>query len=276
MPGVSAPAPFNQEARAFMLSRTGPGIRSGWRTPKNPLGLYELISKETADGGEPSNDPKPFDTPYTIPDKDFLVRNNLIHNSHNLYGAAAGLVFGGVVAHTRRCATNRFTDTERTNISKTDMLMFSTYISFLLHQTIAEQAVKQFGPVSPAVLVRVLNQSFVHVVGLLTKFSAVDALRIEEALGYVVPDNERGASIPASIVLHQHERILKEKSKFTPTHAELIIPNEHPTTSGVRCGGHYMNFAGMSLEEQLWRRTTRVCTKLPWLFPKLLSKSTGV
>jgi hypothetical protein len=268
--------PFGREARATMLSKTGPGIRSGWRTPENPLGLYELLSAETADGGEPSNDPKPFNAPYQIPDLDFLERNNLVHQSQNPYGAAAGLVFGGVVAYTRKCSLDRFTDTERTNIFKTDMLMFSTYISFLLHQTIAQHVIEEYGPVPSSLLTRVLNQSFVPIIGLLTRFSAVDALRIEESLGYVTPDPKRGKPIPASLVLKNHKHTLNDKSFIAPTHAELVIPKENSPANSVRCGGHYMNFAGMSLEEQLWRRTTRICTKLPWLFPELLSGSAGV
>jgi hypothetical protein len=277
IPGVSAPMPFNQVARTYMLSKTGSGIRSGFRTPENPLGLYELMSQEMADGDEPSNTPKPYTAPYTLPDQEFLERNNLISESAKPYGAAAGLCFGGIVAYVQLCNPKRFSDTERANIHKTNMLMFSSYISFVLHQSIAEQVVEQFGQVPMATLTRVMNRSFLSTIGLLTRCSGDDALRIEESLGYASPDPERGAPIPAKLVVRTCEQKTRGRAIVSsPSHAEITVADEHMPADAVRCGGHYTNFAGMTLEEHLWRRTTRICVSLPWLFPELLGKYPGV
>lgn len=280
VPGVSVPEVFGRQAKRKVLPRLGPAIRYGLPTPENPLGLYEAISAEQAEGDHDTPQAA-YPYPYDEPDVDFMRRNDIHfdpqHDEHpDPFAVGAGLVMGGIIACVR--AGNNYSDTEQRGVADMESLAFGSRVCAMLQGRIAAQLHAEHPHMSTFDIWRVLRASYDDTAGRLTTLLNDDAVRVEQYLGIAHP----GAEVPydpveACFKIH-YLSYFDHRGRLSrlPIKASLELANEQWPDVGPRCGGAYVLHRGTPLPVLLWLRTARIARDLNWLLPKMvLEQTTG-
>lgn len=265
--GVSAPKSFTRAEKIALIPKLAEGLRAGYVTARNPLGLYQAISLESQLCGT-LLDPESFEPPYEPTDPDFIARSGFLLDQDRENGleadeftAVAGLVYGG--AYQFGIASG-FNEDEKRCLREHEMISAACLVTAHLQRDIARIAIAEGFASSVADIQEAVDASFETTAGYLTHFRNDYAVAIEASLG--VNNYAPGSPIRVDaeyVVLDQHSKTIGIN----------VLSELRPSESSL-CGGHEVLMAdGVSYQRALWNRVSRVCSAISWLFPAELAKA---
>lgn len=248
---------FQEKKR--LLPRVRQGLISGYPSPDNPLGLYRFYFSGT-ENGSPTRGLTEYTLPYEAPTENDLDAGRMFEKGMepDEYEFAASLVFGGILKY----ATANGISGKRLHIlNDTEMLNFTTALTFRLMRQIAKCALTHMGAETVEDIVVIAKNSYEPIIEqTLTRCRSNIAQAIEASLGVSTPPLNR-LVIPSQMAIDPDI-----PSVFIETNPVVISPRS-------LCSGTSMLMNGRSYTEDMWNRALDVCTHLPWLFQAEVEKA---
>jgi len=241
---------------AYMVRR---GLILGVPSANNPLGLYQFVP-DFLGGNAKRRCLVEFAEPYDKPDQNTIDTCSLFEDSldPSTYDFAASLVFGGLIRYAQQ--RKDMTPYDIQVLNDTEMLNFTTALTFRLLRNTARCAILHLGVTSMDELRKVCLDSYEGQVGVLTRMRSNEAQSTEYQVGVSVrPD------------------------QFVDTQASLGVDHNSSTVRlsvdpifvgpRTRCSGAVDNNKGESYAKSMWARGVSVCCALPWLFEAEFDRS---
>lgn len=242
----------SREYKKFLAQKVRRGLIYGYPSDSNPLGLYQFVVT-SYDGVQPRRSLTEYCLPYEVPDQNTIDSSRLfeICLQPDEYEFAASLVFGGLLRYAQ--TRSDLTADDLQIINDTEMLNFTTALTFRLLRQTARCAIQHLGAASVEDIAAICSDSYYTQVGLLTKMKSYIAQSTEYQIGVsTLPD--RFVNTGAKILINQDSETVD------------IEVEQGYAGDKTMCSGAIENQKGDSYAKSMWHRCIQVCSSIPWLF----------